>query len=106
MTAPTTRPTTSAAVGGKNRDRAGDRAIYGLDGLTLGERIRRARRRLGRQAQDVAWSAEVRAEEVSRWETDRCVPSLYAFAALAEALGLCMHQLYWGEERCPCDPGK
>lgn len=73
-----------------------ERAIYGLDGLTLGERIRRARRGQKRTQREVAFSAELNPFQVLRWETDQCVPSLYAFASLADHLGISMERLYWG----------
>jgi transcriptional regulator with XRE-family HTH domain len=67
-----------------------------MDGLTLGERIKRARKRDGRQQGALAASAEINVFELSRWENDRCVPTLYAFAALADALQISMGTLYSG----------
>jgi transcriptional regulator with XRE-family HTH domain len=70
--------------------------LYGLDGLTLGERLRRVRKRTGRQAQEVASSIEVRHEALSRWENDQHIPELPAFSALAEYYGISMDELLWG----------
>lgn len=94
VVAPMTDRSRIAGAGARVNRR--DRAIYGLDGLTLGERLRRARRRSGRKQTELAFSAETTAFEISRWENDHSMPSLYAFASLAEKLGVPMEQLFWG----------
>jgi transcriptional regulator with XRE-family HTH domain len=71
-------------------------ALYGIDGLTLGERLRRARLKARRTALDIAFAIEMRSEQVSRWEHDVCIPSLPAFAALAEQYHVPMDALFWG----------
>ena len=70
--------------------------LYGLDGLTLGERLRRARRRTGRTATRIAASLGMPMEQLSRWENDHTVPGLPAYAALAGQYGLPMDVLFWG----------
>lgn len=78
--------------------------IYGIDGLTLGERLRRVRKRKGLQAQHVASSAEIRPEQITRWENDHTIPELPSFASLADFYGIPMNVLFWGP--LPDDEGK
>ena len=70
--------------------------LYGLDGLTLGERLRRARKRLGLQSQEVAASIECPLAQMSRWENDTTIPMLPNFAALAARYQVPMEALFWG----------
>ena len=72
--------------------------MRGMDGLTLGERIRRIRRKTDRTQIEVAFSAEVNLFAWSRWENDQVIPNLYHFAAIADCLGVTMDLLYWGYE--------
>ena len=71
--------------------------LYGVDGLTLGERLRRLRRASGKTAKQVAFSIEESDSQLSRWENDQSIPLLPSFASLAEHYGVPMERLYWGE---------
>lgn len=68
----------------------------GIDGLTLGERLRRARRRLGLEQTDVAAATAITTYTLSRLENDHHEPLLSSFAALAAHYGVPLDALYHG----------
>lgn len=65
---------------------------------TLGRRIRRQRRNLFLTQEALAAALGVDQANVSRWETDVCVPALRHRAALAEALMISPAILFAGVE--------
>jgi len=73
--------------------------IRTLDGLTLGQRLRKLRTDSGKTLTQVANSIEVNQGMVSNWEVDRVCPNVYHFASLAEHFDVSMDYLWWDQER-------
>jgi DNA-binding XRE family transcriptional regulator len=70
---------------------------------SLGARIRRLRLARGMTRSDLAaamWALGMRTEQrdISRYESDVYEPKIHAFAALAQALGITVEALLYGEE--------
>ena len=65
--------------------------------MTLGERIREARKRVGMSQELLAERMEVSRQAVAKWESDRSAPSAERLFRLAEVLGTTTQFLLWGD---------
>lgn len=65
--------------------------------MTLSERIREARKRVGMSQELLAERMEVSRQAVAKWESDRSAPSAERLFRLAEVLGTTTQFLLWGD---------
>lgn len=65
--------------------------------MTLGERIREARKRVGMSQELLAERMEVSRQAVAKWESDRSAPSAERLYRLAEVLGTTPQHLLQGD---------
>ena len=67
--------------------------------MTIGKRIKKIRLQENMYAYELAEVCCVTQETVSRWENDRCVPSLYYIDLIAKTLKTTVDYILYGDEK-------
>ncbi len=62
--------------------------------VTIGERIKEARKRADKTQMEIARTLKLSMQAVSQWERNATVPDARHLAALADALGVTVGELY------------
>ncbi|MDD7319247.1 MAG: helix-turn-helix transcriptional regulator [Prevotellaceae bacterium] len=66
--------------------------------MTLGERIKLARKVAGISQEELAKKIGTRQSQVTRWETNKATPRIETLAKIAEVTGVPLSELWYGND--------